>query len=112
MHEEAGRRPATDAEGTDRYEYLALELKRCRENGRMGIFSRVLSSFPRHDIDQKPTTMTADLKGQLRIDANKSNVYNEHRRNWPTDGHTADYAVALAFFFDLRDLSTLSVTLV
>ncbi|KAI7346896.1 hypothetical protein KC320_g7571 [Hortaea werneckii] len=56
-------------------------------------------------MSPKSTTMTADLKGQLSIDANGIEVYN-------ADFHSADDAVAFTFMFDLRDLSTLSVTLV
>ncbi|KAI7358643.1 hypothetical protein KC354_g9634 [Hortaea werneckii] len=55
-------------------------------------------------ISTKSTTMSADLKGQLNIDANDS-VYSAH-------GPPMDDAVAFVFVFDLRDLSTLSVTLV
>ncbi|KAI6829776.1 hypothetical protein KC340_g8510 [Hortaea werneckii] len=56
-------------------------------------------------ISTTSTTMAADLKGQLSIDANDTSVYS-------ADGHPADDAVAFTFVFDLRDLSTLSVTLV
>ncbi|KAI7469916.1 hypothetical protein KC351_g12931 [Hortaea werneckii] len=56
-------------------------------------------------IRTKSTTMTADLKGQLSIDANDARVNS-------ADYHSADDAVAFTFMFDLRDLSTLSVTLV
>ncbi|KAI7212879.1 hypothetical protein KC333_g6875 [Hortaea werneckii] len=63
-------------------------------------------------IPKRPTEGTADLQGLLKIDANDSNKVAElHRQSLPYDP-AESYDGPVTLLFDLRDLSTLSVTLV
>lgn len=63
-------------------------------------------------IPKRPTEGTTDLQGLLKIDANNSNKVAElQRQNIPYNAAEDCYG-PVTLVFDLRDLSTLSVTLV